>query len=103
MTPFGCAPSDARLLSSEKLGGSDVVTMPCDWWWTQKNSLQPSPCEHQLWLEKLAFSMIRKVLLVPSSTSFIFTALLTQPMPLYAPAVPVWRRSGQQFSFNSRP
>src|SRR5262245_29750486 len=97
-SPCGWSLPAARVLGSVSLGGRVPYTNPWDWWWTQKNWLQPIPFEHQLWLVEWDFSRTRKVLLVPSVTSAMRTALLTQPMPVYGPRLPVWRLSGQQFS-----
>src|SRR5919201_1641047 len=87
-----------RVLGKVVFGGSVVYTNPWDWWWTQKNWLQPALSGHQLWAKLCDFSMIRKVLLVPSGKSESLSSLLIQPMPGNAPRLPTMRRSGQQFS-----
>src|SRR5262245_47611190 len=96
ITPPVWWPVAARLFPlTDQFGGWEPVTSPCDWWCTQKNWLHPLPSKHQLWLAQLDFSVKCIVLLVPSVTSAIRTALLIQPIPLYAGRA---SRSGQQVS-----
>src|SRR5262245_33827295 len=90
----------ARVLSRVSLSGKVAYTNPCDWWWTQANWLHPSDrpdpggtWPHQLWLRLWAFSTIRQVLLVPSVTWLMWISLLSQPIPVYGPRLPIGRRS----------